>query len=70
MPVRALYLQDVGKNSKVCFFIKENTETRVYGIEIFLRTLRELLEYSWNSSTNPEFVYEKEAEVNSDLMTL
>ena len=67
MPVRALYLQDVGKNSKVGFFIKENTETRVYGIDFFLQTL---LEYSWNSSTNPEFVYEKEAEVNSELMTL
>ena len=28
MPVRALNLQDVGKNINVGFFSKENTETR------------------------------------------
>ena len=41
MSERALNEKDVGKNIKVDFLSKENTENAIYGIEIFLQTLLE-----------------------------
>ena len=47
MPVHALNVKDVGKNIKVGFLGKENTET-IYGKEIFIQVT--LLEKSMSGS--------------------
>ena len=52
MPVCARNLQDVGKNIKVGFCNKENTETQTL-LENSISDSWKFIEYTWNLYRNP-----------------